>query len=112
MSFLRRLHCIHVHVDNESPPSFELCLLCSCRGKKFARGDAFIGYQKDTPAAVVFQASNFLRRLREEDDQNVIESKLEVLDRAGVLDENTSLNVFLDREAIDEQWKEAVRHNY
>ena len=27
------------------------------RGQKFTEGDAFIGYQKDTPAAVVFQAT-------------------------------------------------------
>jgi len=27
------------------------------RGRKFTEGDAFIGYQKDTPAAVVFQAT-------------------------------------------------------
>ena len=79
------------------------------RGKKFARGDAFIGFQKDTPAAVVFQASNFLRRLREEDDENVIQSKLEVLDRAGIL-ENVPLNVLLDREDVTELWKEAVCH--
>ena len=77
------------------------------RGKKFTQGDAFIGYQKDTPAAVVFQASNFLRRLREEDDENVIRSKLEVLGRAGIL-ENVPLNVLLDREDVTDLWKEAV----
>ena len=31
------------------------------RGQAFTEGDAFIGYQKDTPAAVVFQATNQLR---------------------------------------------------
>ena len=30
------------------------------RGQKFTEGDAFIGYQKDTPAAVVFQATHQL----------------------------------------------------
>jgi hypothetical protein len=79
------------------------------RRRRFARGDAFVGYQKDTPAAVVFQASNFLRRLREEDDETVIHSKLEVLDRAGIL-EIVPLNVLLDREEITELWKEAVCH--
>jgi hypothetical protein len=79
------------------------------RGRRFARGDAFIGYLKDTPAAVVFQASNFLRRLREEDDETVIHSKLEVLDRAGIL-EDVPLNVLLDREENTELWKEAVCH--
>ncbi len=28
---------------------------------KFKRSDAFIGFQKDTPASVIFQASNLLR---------------------------------------------------
>ena len=79
------------------------------RGRRFARGDAFVGYQKDTPAAVVFQASNFLRRLREEDDQDVTHSKLEVLDRAGIL-ENVPLNVLFDREEKTELWKDAVGH--
>ena len=32
------------------------------RAQKFTEGDAFIGYQKDTPAAVVFQATNQLER--------------------------------------------------
>ena len=80
------------------------------RGKRFARGDAFIGYQKDTPAAVVFQASNYLRRLREEDDTDVIESKLELLGRAGILENKVSINMMLDRHEITEQWKEAVCH--
>ena len=31
------------------------------RGQKFTKGDAFIGYQRDTPAAVVFQATNLLK---------------------------------------------------
>ena len=79
------------------------------RGKKFSRGDAFIGYQKDTPAAVVFQASNFLRRLREEDGKNVIKSKLELLNRAGIL-ESMPPNVLLDREEITEHWRDAVCH--
>ena len=79
------------------------------RGKKFSRGDAFIGYQKDTPAAVVFQASNFLRRLREEDGKNVIKSKLELLNRAGIL-ESMPPNVLLNREEVTEHWRDAVCH--
>ena len=34
------------------------------RGQKFTEGDAFIGYQRDTPAAVVFQATHQLRERR------------------------------------------------
>ena len=57
----------------------------------------------------MFQASNFLRRLREEEDENVIHSKLELLKRVGIL-ENMPLNVLLDKEELTEQWKEAVGH--
>ena len=32
------------------------------RGRKFTEVDAFIGYQEDTPAAVVFQATHQLER--------------------------------------------------
>ena len=31
-----------------------------CRGRKFTEANAFIGYQNDTPAAVVFQATRQL----------------------------------------------------
>ena len=81
--------------------------LYSFRGRRFTRGDAFIGYQKDTPAAVVFQASNFLRRLREEDDENTIHMKSEVLARAGILDK-IPLGVLRDGEGITEHWRDAV----
>ncbi len=57
----------------------------------------------------MFQASNFLRRLREEDDESVIHSKLELLNRAGILD-NMPLSVLFDREEITEQWRDAVGH--
>ena len=30
------------------------------RNSKFKKEDAFIGFQKDTPASVIFQATNFL----------------------------------------------------
>ena len=79
----------------------------SFRGRRFTRGDAFVGYQKDTPAAVVFQASNFLRRLREEDDEDMIHRKSEVLARAGIL-EKIPLSVLCDREGITEYWRDAV----
>ncbi|XP_064404373.1 E3 ubiquitin-protein ligase RNF213-like isoform X3 [Halichondria panicea] len=35
------------------------------RGSSFSEAHAFIGYQKDTPAAVVFQATKILRRLQQ-----------------------------------------------
>ena len=36
--------------------------------RNFKVGDAFVGYQKDTPAAVVFQVSRLLKDHTEEDD--------------------------------------------
>ena len=32
-----------------------------CSDPKFKKSDAFIGFQKDTPASVVFQASNLIK---------------------------------------------------
>lgn len=31
------------------------------RSSKFTKGDAFVGFQKDTPASVIFQATHLLR---------------------------------------------------
>ena len=36
--------------------------------RNFKVGDAFVGYQKDTPAAVVFQVSRLLKDHTEEED--------------------------------------------
>lgn len=36
-------------------------MIFACRNSKFKKHDAFIGYQKDTPASVVFQATNLFR---------------------------------------------------
>ncbi len=33
-----------------------------CRTGPFKESDAFIGYQKDTPASVIFHATNLLRK--------------------------------------------------
>lgn len=36
-------------------------LYALCRNSKFKKHDGFIGYQQDTPASVIFQATNLLR---------------------------------------------------
>ena len=38
-----------------------LLIFCFSSSKKFTKNDAFVGFQKDTPASVIFQATNLLR---------------------------------------------------
>ena len=50
--------------DIQSVAEFALliiCILLECRTSTFEKSDAFIGFQDDTPASVVFQATNLLR---------------------------------------------------
>ena len=35
--------------------------MCMCVCRNFKKGDAFVGYQDDTPAAVVFQVTHLLK---------------------------------------------------
>ncbi len=79
-------HCLHNFSDY--------------RGNRFSEAHAFIGYQKDTPAAVVFQATNLLRRLRQ---NQALESKAEILLRAGIIKQDFT-NVLED----SPQWTDAV----
>jgi len=40
----------------------DICFVCiSFRNYQFKKSDAFVGFQKDTPASVVFQATYYLR---------------------------------------------------
>lgn len=39
------------------------------RVSSFTAGNAFIGYQRDTPAAVVFQADKQLKRIKEKPER-------------------------------------------
>ncbi len=56
------------------------------RGNQFNEAHAFIGYQKDTPAAVIFQATNLLKRLRENQRPDSYASwQAENLMRAGII---------------------------
>ena len=52
--------CFWFHISGWTFVNFELWTLNSNRGCKFTKKNAFIGYQKDTPAAVVFQATKRL----------------------------------------------------
>ncbi len=74
------------------------------RGNKFHEAHAFIGYQKDTPAAVIFQATNHLRKLQENHGQEA-STDAEHLMRAGII----TLN-FADVSQDSDLWIEAVSH--
>ncbi len=73
---------------------------CDFRGSHFSEAHAFIGYQKDTPAAVVFQATNLLKRLQK---TSSLGSKVEQLQRAGIISEN-----FAGLSEDSPQWPDSV----
>ncbi len=73
---------------------------CDFRGSHFSEAHAFIGYQKDTPAAVVFQATNLLKRLQKNPS---LGSKVEQLQRAGIISEN-----FAGLSEDSPQWPDSV----
>ena len=74
------------------------------RGNRFEQAHAFIGYQKDTPAAVVFQATNQLNELlRDGANMSPVWQRLQ---RIGVL-ENICPEQLMKDEGCD-VWKEAV----
>lgn len=76
-----------------------------CRDGKFSPGNAFIGFQTDTPAAIVFQMTNFLRKMRE---QGVGDDKMwETVHNAGVF-ENTTSEELAHLQEDSELWKHAV----
>lgn len=75
-------------------------LSISNRARKFTKCDAFVGYQEDTPAAVVFQANNQLERLLESGKQ------LEGLE-SHLLAE-IDINCLTEDEDNSEAWSRAV----
>ena len=73
------------------------------RGKKdFKEGHAFIGYQKDTPAAVIFQASKRIKDLRKRGCW-----RLPSLKKSGFL-KDISAKVFASEKKGSDLWKYAV----
>ena len=71
----------------------------TCSDNKFREAHAFIGYQNDTPAAVIFQATKLLRRLVDESEG----WECHHLQKAGVL--NVDLN---DLEEKSPLWSQVV----
>ncbi len=73
-------------------------------GKGFKETDAFIGYQKDTPAAVVFQATNHLESLQQGTmNASRAGAYLHILNMGGIRPE-----VLAHAEEGSELWKVAV----
>ncbi len=72
------------------------------RGNEFNEAHAFIGYQKDTPAAVIFQATNLLRKLQGKQWLDAC-SEAEDLIRAGIISQN-----FPDISQDSDLWTESV----
>lgn len=76
------------------------------RGDLFKEPHAFIGYQKDTPAAVVFQAINQLRELLK--DGGRTPPAWQRLQQIGVLHKSLFEQLIIAQEGSHE-WQEAVR---
>ena len=93
---------IVVHI---SPPLTMLLPSPTCsdsRGNQFKEAHAFIGYQNDTPAAVIFQATNMLKRLVDRPG----EQECDPLQRAGILGDDLYDLSMVDKESP--QWSQVV----
>ena len=73
---------IHVHIS-----ALLISLVISNRGR-LKLGDAFVGYQEDTPAAVVFQAYHHIKALKQWEREDKIETSEEQKDQV-TLQQNT-----------------------
>ena len=81
-----------------------MILIFSSSDKKFRPENAFIGYQTDTPAAIIFQTTNFLRKLRK---QEKVDTKAwEVILAANAT--QTSLEEFMVLPESSEEWNNVV----
>lgn len=77
-------------------------LFLNCRQYTFKTEDAFVGYQKDTPAAVVFQATHYIQQLQNDLQSGSIKESL-VLSLASI-----SINIFVNEVEGSDVWKQAV----
>ena len=85
-----------------------MCFLVKPFSNRFKEKDAFVGYQKDTPAAVVFQASNQLRQYIRERDYVAHSSYLWVEAWERGLFGVAPLDELKNMQEDSEQWKQAV----
>ena len=86
-------------------------LLCVNDHSRFKEKDAFVGYQNDVAAAVVFQASSQLRRAQKRYvDENTTSSRRQLWESAWenvLLGDGTFGELALENEGSD-KWQEAV----
>ena len=82
------------------------CLILH-RDGKFSSGNAFVGFQMDTPAAIIFQATNFLRKLKQQDLRRDI--GWETIHSANALCGATP-EEFLEMHEDSREWKQAVSY--
>ncbi len=78
------------------------------RDTSFKKSDAFIGFQKDTPASVIFQATNQLRLACSAIKDGSFERTTKwrsILEWSGIATDNWGIE-----EEDPEAWKEAVSH--
>ena len=84
-------------------------LLCVNDHSRFKEKDAFVGYQNDVAAAVVFQASSQLRKVQKR-YENTTSSRRQLWESAwedGLLGDGTLEELALDNEGSN-KWQEAV----
>ena len=102
------LHDVHIYcvLEYKSNLCVHVYRETTCKAKHFEVGHAFIGYQKDTPAAVIFQASNQLKKLvaSEGGDSTPAWERLQTI---GVLKDITTKDLSEADESSD-SWKDAV----
>ena len=85
-------------------------LLCVNDHSRFKEKDAFVGYQNDVAAAVVFQASSQLRRVQKRYVDEDISSRRQLWESSwenGLLGDSTLRELALENEGSD-KWQEAV----
>lgn len=76
------------------------------RSQKFSRSDAFVGYQNDTPAAVVFQATYCMSVLQQQLRSKSATNHL-ILDLARL-----STEAFAAEKEGSDVWSDAVRRAF
>ena len=73
----------------------------------FKEGHAFVGFQKDTPAAVVFQATNQLEKLISQVNPDDSPAWLR-MQQIGILKDISASNLKLEMEKKSKIWRTAV----